>query len=73
MRFEFTCLASDPLWLRRYLLAWHGLLTFGTIAFLGLQGTYAIVAQALFFAVLFPLILWPLGEAMRSGTAAGCG
>lgn len=65
MQLDFERLSADPLWLRRYLLAWHLLLTFGAVAFLGLQGNYALFAQGLFFAVLFPLTLWPLFAAAQ--------
>jgi hypothetical protein len=65
MQLDFERLSADPLWLRRYLLVWHLLLTFGTVAFLVLQGTYALFAQGLFFAAVFPLILWPLFAAAQ--------
>ena len=65
MRLDFEQLSANPLWLRRYPLVWHLLLTFGTIAFLVLRGTYALFAQGLFFAAVFPLILWPLFAAAQ--------
>ena len=61
----FDCLLARPKWLERYVLGWYLLLTYGAGAFILPEGSSALIAQAIFFAVVFPWIVWPVIAAVR--------
>lgn len=68
MRLCFDCLLRErPRWLERYVVGWYVLLLYGAAAFATLNGKQGYWAQATFFLVLFPWIVWPLVAALRTG------
>lgn len=56
---------EQPQWLGRYLLGSYLLLLYAAAAFLLLEGMIGTAAQALFFLIAFPWIVWPLVAALR--------
>lgn len=67
MRLCFDCVLRErPRWLERYAVGWYVLLLYGAAAFATLNGKQGYWAQAIFFLVLFPWIVWPLVAAVRT-------
>ena len=68
MRLCFDCLLRErPRWLERYVVGWYLLLLYGAASFATLDGRQGYWAQATFFLLLFPWIVWPLVAALRTG------
>ena len=68
MRLCFDCLLRErPRWLEHYIVSSYVLLLFGAAAFAMLDSKQGYWAQAAFFLVLFPWIVWPLIAALRTG------
>lgn len=60
-----ACLARDNMWQRRYVRTVVAILLFGISVFLAGRHPLAILGQAIFFAAMFVVTLWPLLAARR--------
>jgi hypothetical protein len=68
MRICIDCLVAErPKWFERYVAGWYLLLVYAGVAFFLLKDGVGLMAQALFFLVVFPWIVWPLVAATRAG------
>jgi hypothetical protein len=66
MRLCFNCLLRErPLWFGRYMMGWYALLVYAAVVFFLPDNWLGLVAQGLFFAILFPWTLWPVVAAIR--------